>query len=119
MTACVLRRIWSKVEPADDGCWNFTGGRNAEGYGRIALGDSIGYAHRIAYEAFAGPIPAGHDIDHLCRNPRCCNPAHLEAVTRRENLLRGETLTRAHLDGVDCGFEACRSCRRHRKAVAS
>lgn len=116
MTGCVLRRLWAKVEPAPDGCWNFIGAANPDGYGRIQVGVKLDYAHRVAYEAFAGPIPDGFDIDHLCRNHRCCNPAHLEAVTRRENLLRGETLTRAHLDGVDCGFPACRSCRRHRAA---
>jgi hypothetical protein len=47
-------------------------------------------AHRIAYEAFRGPIAAGLEIDHLCRNPRCCNPVHLEPVTHRENVRRGK-----------------------------
>jgi len=48
-----------------------------------------GYAHRFAYEQMHGPIPVGLVIDHLCRNPLCVNPDHLEAVTNRENILRG------------------------------
>lgn len=47
------------------------------------------YVHRIAHELFVGPIPAGLDIDHLCRVRDCANPAHLEPVTRQENLRRG------------------------------
>lgn len=112
---CVLRRLAAKVTLADAGCWQWNGADNGHGYGCIDLGGRITYTHRLAYEAFFGPIPEGYDIDHLCRNRRCCNPFHLEAVTRRENLMRGETLTRAHLLGVDCGFAACPSCQRHRR----
>ncbi len=45
--------------------------------------------HRVTYETFVGPIPEGLEIDHLCRNRLCCNPVHLEAVTRKENVRRG------------------------------
>ena len=64
-------------------------GYTLRGYGRIRLGDGLkAYAHRAAYELAKGPIPDGLKIDHLCRNTRCCNPDHLEAVTDRENILR-------------------------------
>src|SRR5699024_8246546 len=49
-------------------------------------------SHRTMYQAVIGPVPAGLDLDHLCRNRACCNPAHLEPVTRQTNLLRGNTI---------------------------
>jgi hypothetical protein len=47
-------------------------------------------AHRLSYETFVGPIPIDKQLDHLCRNRLCVNPCHLEPVTQRENILRGE-----------------------------
>jgi hypothetical protein len=73
-------------------CWNWSGSVNRGGYGVVTVGGRSGkklYAHRIAYELYLGPIPHGLDIDHLCRNRRCANPSHLEAVTRRINIVRG------------------------------
>lgn len=73
-------------------CWEWTGAISHDGYGKLGLrGKRAGwqYAHRIAYRLFVGPIPENLDIDHLCRVRHCVNPQHLEAVTRRENLLRG------------------------------
>ena len=111
-------RLLSKAEVDHaTGCWVWTAAHNREGYGRIHIDRGhIGYAHRVAYELFAGPIPSGMDLDHLCRRPACINPSHLEPVSRRTNLLRGQTLTRAHRDGVDCGFDGCRTCRRFQVA---
>jgi hypothetical protein len=40
------------------------------------------------YRHLVGPIPAGLDLDHLCLNRRCCNPEHVEPVTRSENVRR-------------------------------
>jgi hypothetical protein len=80
-----------EADPAT-GCVNFTGCINALGYGQIGSGGKRGawvYAHRLGYELAKGPIPDGLVIDHLCRNRRCCNPDHLEVVTRGENVLRG------------------------------
>lgn len=116
--SCVLVRLRAKVVPTDNGCWQWLGALDPTGYGRIALGDTMAYTHRVAAEAFYGPIPEGMTVDHLCRNRGCCNPLHLEVVTARENLMRGDTLTAAHHAGVDCGFERCRACRRHRHPAA-
>lgn len=83
-------RFWSKVDKRADECWVWTGAKTPHGYGTFQYGDGKrGYAHRWAYEATKGPIPSGLSIDHLCRNPSCVNPDHLEAVTHRENVLRG------------------------------
>lgn len=77
-----------------DDCWLFAGMINAYGYGRlwdVELGVS-NTAHRVIYKMWVGKIPKGYHIDHLCRVRSCINPEHLEAVTIRENLLRGDTI---------------------------
>lgn len=74
------------------GCWLWQGALNTKGYAVLSVGGRGGrrhYAHRLSYEIHVGPIPAGLQIDHLCRVRRCVNPAHLEPVTNRENVLRG------------------------------
>lgn len=68
-----------------DSCWLWTGHLERNGY--PTLGST--WAHRLSYELHVGHIPAGYQIDHLCRVPACVNPKHLEAVTPRENFLRG------------------------------
>ena len=70
-------------------CWTFEGSTTAAGYGQVIVEGVKRYTHRLAYEFAHGSIPAGLVIDHLCRNRACCNPEHLEAVTRRTNNLRG------------------------------
>jgi hypothetical protein len=106
-----------------DGCWTWAGAHDPTGYG-VVFGTLDGgkrrklYTHRVAYTLHVGPIPEGLDIDHLCRNRGCCNPEHLEAVTRRENLMRGETLAAYHSRGEVCPFEKCKSCRPRREAAA-
>ena len=87
-----LEEFWSKVDRGD-GCWLWQGRIAPNGYGRFSHGGKDLYAHRVAYELAGGVIPSGLQIDHLCRVRHCVNPAHLEAVTQRENLLRGEGLT--------------------------
>lgn len=75
---------------ASDACWEWPGTISAAGYGTLRSGGKKVYAHRLSYELHKGPIPCGLEIDHLCRNRKCANPAHLEAVSRRENILRGD-----------------------------
>ena len=81
----------SKIRHEGD-CWIWTGSTNGCGYGETSEAGKKVYTHRLMYERHVGPIPEGKDIDHLCRNRACCNPAHLEPVTRQENLLRGDTI---------------------------
>lgn len=83
-------RFMVKVQVQPDGCWLWLGSRNHKGYGLFT--DEVGKncrAHRWGYEHFAGQIPDGMVLDHLCRNTSCVNPAHLEPVTAAENTRRG------------------------------
>jgi len=83
-------RFWNKVRAMPSGCWKWTAATNGWGYGRFRWRGSMTTTHRIAYELLIGPVPPGLDLDHLCRNRICVNPNHMEAVTHRENCLRGE-----------------------------
>lgn len=88
-------RFWSKVAfPPSDGCWIWTAQLGHAGYGKFnarshAVAGGSDLAHRISYTMLVGPIPEGLVIDHLCRNPPCVNPSHMEVVTHRVNILRG------------------------------
>lgn len=84
----VLSRI---AKDPKTGCWNWVAYLDRNGYGRIGITHrKYVYAHRLSYEAFVGDIPDGLHIDHLCRNPACVNPEHLEPVTNKENHRRGK-----------------------------
>jgi len=89
-SAALLDRLSDKFT-VDDGCWEWTAYRNPKGYGILGATGRKGkstLAHRVLWELFNGPIPDGTEIDHLCRNRGCVRPAHLEAVSHRENLMR-------------------------------
>jgi hypothetical protein len=78
----------SKITLVGD-CWEWTGSRNPKGYGSVTNGKGASMlAHRRSYEIFNGPIPDGFEVDHLCENTSCVNPAHLEAVTPEEHRRR-------------------------------
>lgn len=94
----VDERFWEKVDTrGSDECWPWLAQKNKAGYGSFKMPGRDGRrttAHRMAYVLAGGAIPEGWYVDHLCRNPSCCNPEHLEAVTPRENTLRGEVRQR-------------------------
>lgn len=90
--AWVASPAWTGKVAADPatGCHVWIGARSDSGYGRIRLGGILMNAHRVAWVAAAGrDIPPELVLDHLCRVTACVNPAHLQVVTARTNMLRG------------------------------
>lgn len=81
-------RFWAKVNKTES-CWLWTACTGRRGHGYFGINGKNRAAHRVAYEMLVGPIPPGLTLDHLCRQPACVNPAHLEPVDNRTNVLRG------------------------------
>ena len=77
-------RFWARLEKTDS-CWVWPKSSASHGYGEIWDGERNVLAHRFAYELLVGPIPAGMQVDHVCRNRLCVNPAHLRVVTNKQN----------------------------------
>lgn len=135
MSESLIQRLERLTRLEDSGCWTYTGSLHANGYGQFWINRQNRVAHRVAYELLVGEVPAGADLDHLCRNRACCNPAHLEPVTRRENARRGikgvltthcphghEYVEENIYRNPKTGHRMCRTCNRdrarRRRAVA-
>lgn len=122
-----VARFWSHVgdDRRPEVCWPWLA-CTCRGYGHFgAFGRQV-QAHRLSYELTRGEIPAGLTLDHLCRNRSCVNPAHLEPVSRGENVLRGAGITARNSAKTHCdaghelsddnvyfyrGHRHCRACR--------
>ncbi len=104
----VDERFWEKVHKTST-CWLWTACKvksNATlyyGHFYVTSGKTV-MAHRYAYERLVGPIPVGLTLDHLCKNPLCVNPAHLEPVTNRENVLRGTNFAAVYARRTACMY---------------
>lgn len=117
-----LDRFWQKVDRDSETCWNWTGCLSTNGYGRFWADGRVNNAHRWLM-AELGHDVTGMDIDHLCQNKRCVNPAHLEVVTRAENTRRSP-YSRSRRDRQVCnrghdayrprgdGYRWCADCSR-------
>lgn len=125
-------RFWSKVDTSGD-CWVWNGAKD-RGYGKFRLAGPVRRtvnAYRWAWEAVNGPVPEGLELDHLCRNPSCVRPSHMEAVTHAVNMLRSDAPPAVRARQTECihghpftpentyvrqgtGFRSCRACSRDR-----
>jgi len=126
-------RFWPRVRKSE-GCWQWLGSCTSEGYGSFWLDGRNRHAHRLSYELLVGAIPEHRQLDHLCRNRSCVNPAHLEVVTRRTNIVRGESPAATRARQTHCihghrfdlfntefhqnGTRHCKACRNQRKRDA-
>ncbi len=124
--------FWAKVDKTQT-CWLWTAYTMPNGYGQFRYEGRMRLAHRLSYEWLIGPIPTGLQLDHLCRVRHCVNPAHLEPVTTRINLLRGEGFSAANARKTHCingheftrdntrswkdSIRICRACDRERHRV--
>lgn len=93
--------IRRNIAAGDSECWLWTKSKSLDGYGWASLDNRTHQAHRLIYTLVNGEPPRGAVLDHLCRVRHCVNPQHLEPVTPRENLRRGNTST---------GWERCKRC---------
>jgi len=131
-----ISKFWAMVDkrgPTE--CWLWRGPLS-KGYGEAWL-PVLGHrkrmrAHRVSYHLMVGTVPVGLALDHLCRNPQCVNPAHLEPVTDKVNTLRGVGITALNAAKTHCkhgheftpentywirgGHRDCRECKRQQSA---
>lgn len=105
-----MDRFWSKVNKNSGKfhngaeCWEWVAGKNSKGYGYFWYNSTTIQSHQLAWRFSGNDDPAlnGLELDHLCRNHSCVNPAHLEPVTKLENQHRGNTLAGINRRKVHC-----------------
>lgn len=83
-------RMAHRIVVTEAGCWEWQGSRGHKGHGMVWFSGRMRPVHRVVFELLTGLSTASaEDMDHLCRNPPCCRPDHVEPVTHAENMRRG------------------------------
>lgn len=121
-------KFWSRVRKTE-GCWIWEGATNHPDrpYGRVRYRGRSRVVHAVSYELIIGSIPEDKILDHLCRNPKCVNPRHLEPVTIRENNIRAIPFRKQRTENPICprghtriviasGALVCRQCAADRQS---
>lgn len=85
----LLHKLLNRLTSVND-CWTYPPNEKITGYSRVMHNRKRQMTHRAVYELLVGTVPKYLELDHLCRNRACINPDHLEPVTKKENVLRGE-----------------------------
>lgn len=117
----LIKYITDRVEIDSNDCWNWTLFRDRQGYGYAHINRKRQASHRVSYTAFIGPIPEGYHVDHVCWNPACCNPNHLQVLTASDNCRRlrkalmthcihGHKFEGRNLIIRNSGSRVCREC---------
>jgi hypothetical protein len=86
----IAEKFLDKVIKTND-CWGWKNKPNGRGYSTLSYNYRNVLAHRFSYEQKYGKLEKGMVLDHLCRNRWCVNPDHLQVVSNKENILRGES----------------------------
>lgn len=95
--------LFNRSRLAENGCWEWVGGKGAGGYGCFSVNGKNQKAHRVSYEAYKGKIPKGMVVRHSCDNPACINPDHLNIGTQRDNVADRELRKRRDVKGERVG----------------
>jgi hypothetical protein len=126
----VVARFHGRYDtPSPDACWIWQGAKLPDGYGLVTVGTAPNrlrlLAHRIAWVVATGePLVGDMTVDHLCFQPSCLNPRHLQAIPRTENARQarrasgGEVLPVPRKPCPDCGRSyPTRGMARHRRRI--
>lgn len=95
-------RFWSKILISPTGCWLWTRSCYRDGYASFSWQGRTVAGHLVAYRTLVGRVPDGLRLDHTCRIRHCVNPAHLEPVTQKINILRGVGTSAQHARKLAC-----------------